>query len=1035
MNIRQDFHTIPDYHNPEVLSVNRTPAHSPWRAYPSEGAAALYPAESPYRVSLNGTYAFKLYNRPEQVDDFFRADYDASGFTDIAVPGCWETQGYGEPIYTNHVYPWSYELDEKCVIRPGKDLEPQPNPPYIPKDNPTGGYRRVFTLPEGFAGRDTFLCFEGVEAAFYLWVNGKPVGYSQDSKLPCTFNITKFVQPGENLMALQVMSRADSTYLEDQDYWHISGIHRPVWLVSKPVMRINDYKLTAIPDLHAGTGVFTADISVSRKPGFADYTVRAALYDGDVKLGEGTGGIRPSADYRSDARPTANAGRVTLALPEVCLWSPESPKLYTAVVSLIAPDGTVADAEACRIGFKLLEQIDHVIHLNGKRLIIRGVNRHEHCWAHGRAVPRDHMIEEIKQMKAMNINSVRTCHYPDSPEWYELCDELGVLLVCECNLETHGVSGALTHNPYYAAAFVERAMRMAVTHKNHVSIYSWSLGNESGCGPNHAAMYGFIKEYDKTRLCQYEAGEPGKNMSDIRGNMYATVDRILQMLADPMDRRPVILVEYLYQIRASGGGMKQFCKLLERYPLFQGGYIWDWQDKALMQKTPDGKPFFAHGGDFGESVVEWVCPPFMTNNGIVLADLTWKPVAHEVKQAYAPVWVDVPAAWDNPWAVPSAETRYVLKNRCLTESSAAYRCVAALREDGVVILTQDIALPDVPPMEDEALELAMPYNKKPGKSYHLTFTVLRKDSGESVGFRQYALASGAAAPAPDRAAPVSFSEDAAAYHLECSGLSVALDRSTGAIQCLSQNGVNALTGGVPCFDRPYTGLDAVPGWGWMPIFNQARGMKALFGAAEVLRGGNTVRIEYPFTAEGTDTPWGIAGRLAYTLSGGGLRVEYDVQADESFAALPRAGLEFTVPDGFERLTYFGYGTMENYRDRLFAAELGVYTSTVTDEHFPYAPPSECGGHEQVRWLTLSDGSQTLRVTGAQPFHFDAKHHTVADYQKALHDHELPARAETILHIDAAHAAIGSNMSWSTAMPPEERVKGGTYHLAFTLGIE
>ena len=1037
MNIRQDFHTTPDYHNPEVLSINRAPAHSPWRAYPSEGAAALYPAESPYRVSLNGTYAFKLYDRPELVEDFFRADYDASGFADIAVPGCWETQGYGEPIYTNYVYPWSYALDEKCVIRPGKDMDPQPNPPYIPKDNPTGCYRRVFALPEGFSGRDSFLCFEGVEAVFYLWVNGKPVGYSQDSKLPCTFNITKYVQPGENLIALQVMSRADSIYLEDQDYWHISGIHRPVWLVSKPKMRINDYKLTAVPDLHTGVGVFTADISVARKDGFAEYIVRAALYDGDVKLNEGTGAIRPSAEYRNDYAPTANAGCVTFSLPKVALWSPESPKLYTAVVSLVSPDGEVVDVEACRIGFKLLTQENGVIHLNGKRLIIRGVNRHEHCWEHGRAVPREHMVEEIKQMKAMNINSVRTCHYPDSVEWYELCDEMGILLVCECNIETHGVMGGLTHNPYYAQAFVERAMRMAVTHKNHVSIYSWSLGNESGCGPNHAAMYGFIKEYDKTRFCQYEAGEPGANMSDIRGNMYATVDKILQMLADPADRRPVILVEYLYQIRASGGGMKQFLTLLERHPLFQGGYIWDWQDKALMQKTADGKPFFAHGGDFGESVTDWVCPKFMTNNGIVLADLTWKPVAHEVKQAYAPVWLEPPNARFNAWATTAEETRYILKNRCLSESTAAFRCVAALRENGVVICEQEIALPDLPPMTEDTIDIHVPHEKKPGAAYHLTLAILRRNGGEEIGFRQYALASGApVVPTPTAQAPVMLREDGAAITAECGGLAVTWDKNTSAIVQFSKNGAEYISGGAPCFDRPYTGLDAEPDWGWRPVFGQLRGMKTVTSAAAILKSDNAVRVEFPFVMEGEHTPWGIAGRLAYTLSAEGLRVEYAVSADESFAALPRVGLEFTVPAGFEQLAYYGYGTMENYRDRLFAAALGVHTSTVGDEHFPYAPPSECGGHEQTRWLTLTDGTgHVLRIAGAQPFHFDAKHHTVADYQQAMHDHELPARAETILHIDAAHAAIGSDMAWSTAMPPEERIPGGAYALCFTITAE
>ena len=1046
MNNRMDFHTIPDYKATEVLSVNRYPAHTPWRAYPSEAIAADYPTESPYRVSLNGTYAFKLLDRPENADDFYNENYDAeaSGFGTITVPGNWELQGYGEPIYTNHVYPWSYEKDGDCAISPGKTMERQPNPPFIPQENPTGCYRHVFEVPASFDNRDVFLCFEGVETAFYLWVNGKPVGYSQDSKLPCTFKVTDFVRQGENLLAMQVMRYADSIYLEDQDYWHISGIHRNVWLVSKPKMRIEDFKITATPDLHHLTGIVSADITVSREPMFADYTVRLAVFDGNRMLADASGAIRPTAEYRSDKLPTANTGRASLTMPQIDLWSPESPRLYTAVVSLVSPEGCIVDVESCRIGFKTLSQTDGVIHLNGKRLIIRGVNRHEHAWEDGRAVSRAHMAEEIKQMKRMNINSVRTCHYPDSQEWYDLCDELGLLLVCECNLETHGVAGALTHNPAYATAFVERAMRMVVTHKNHPSIYSWSLGNESGCGPNHAAMYGFVKEYDKTRLCQYEAGEPERNMSDIRGNMYATVDYILKMLADPADRRPIILVEYLYQIRNSGGGMAFFNRLLAEYPLFQGGYIWDWQDKALVAKTADGKKYFAHGGDFGESVVDWVCPPFMTNNGLVLADLTWKPVAHEVKQAYAPVWFERPGSY-SAWDTGAAENAFRLVNRCETETTAAFRCAATLRENGVAVLTQEIELPCLAPMSEADMTIDMPYNKQAGAEYHLTFTLRRReaawyaDADAEIGFRQFALSSGAAASkdafdARFKLLPIlqnPVAEDAQSITITCREITAVFAKETGEILRLAKDGADYLAGGAPCFTRPYTGMDAIPGWGWRDTFEQLSGLTKAVGSPIVMCSETTVRVEFPFAMFGA--PWAVEGCIAYTVDDSGVRVDYTVKTDESFAAMQRVGLEFTVPAGFEALRYYGYGGVENYSDRLYAAELAVHDSTVEAQHFPFAPTSECGGHEQTRWLTLTNAAgKVLRVESPQSFHFDAHHNTIEDYQNAAHEHELIRRPETILHIDAVHAVIGSHMSWSTAMPPEDRLKGGFYSLTFTI---
>ena len=1038
MNNRKDFHRMPDWQNPDVLSVNRHAAHSPWRAYASETEAAGHPQDSPYRVSLNGTYAFRLLDTPAAADDFYRPGYDASGFGVITVPGCWENQGYGEPIYTNHVYPWAYGQSDGCVIQPGVGQDPQPNPPYVPEANPTGCYRRTFDVPAAFDGRDTFLCFEGVETAFYLWVNGHPVGYSQDSKLPCTFKITDFVKPGENLLALQVMRFADTIYMEDQDYWHISGIHRDVWLVSKPVMRIEDYKITAMPDLHTGQGTVTADISVARVPMFADCTVRIAVYDGAEKLASADGSIRPAADYRTDAVPTANTGRVSVCLPKVGLWSPETPRLYTAVVTLVSSDGAVLDTEACRIGFKKIEQIQGVIHLNGKRLLIRGTNRHEHSWEGGRTVSVVRMKEEIKQMKRMNINSVRTCHYPDSPVWYDLCDELGLLLVCECDVETHGVMGALSHNPAYAMAFVERAMRMVVTHKNHPSIYSWSLGNESGCGPNHAAMYGYVKEYDNTRLCQYEAGHPGANMTDVRGNMYETEPVLLQMLSDPTDRRPIILVEYLYQIRNSGGGMEKFLNLMESHPLFQGGYTWDWQDKALVGKTADGTPYFAHGGDFNESVVDWVCPPFMTNNGLVLADLTWKPVAHEVKQAYAPVWIDENASYNHPDAV-----QYTLKNRSLTESTNAFCCVAVLREDGLVVKELEITLPNLAPMTEQALDINIPHEKKPGAAYHVTFSIRRKTAtwysaaNEEIGFRQYALASGAPVYGFTAAeGGVAVTEDAARFTVQSGEMCVAFDKATGTIGCLTQNGVDYITGGTPCFERPYSGLDAWADWGWRNCFDQTAGLSADIGAAVCLQSESEVRIAFPYQMRGGKLAHTLEGQIAYTVRNGCVQVAFEANADEAFAALARAGLEFVVPAGFEALTYYGYGGVESYKDRLFAAEIGVHESTVTAQHFPFAPPSECGGHEAARWVTLKNAEgRVLRIESKQSFHFDARHSTIADYKAAMHDHEVTRREETILHIDAAHAAIGSAMAWSSVMPKEDRIPGGRYTVTFEITAE
>ena len=744
---KEKWHKV--WENPNITQINRYETHTRWGAYTDFaeahkrwGVNTRFPelsalSSSKWTLSLDGEYQFKLVSTPEEAGEFYLPDYDVSGFSTIKVPGNWETQGFGEPIYTNTEYPWNNETDGRFLLQAKKDGTKVYNPPYLPKVNPTGCYRYTFTVPTEYFERDIFIRFEGVETAYILWINGELVGYSEDSKLPSEFLITEFLKPGENLLALQVMRFATGTWLEDQDYWYLSGIYRSVSLIAKPNLRIEDYQITAIPDLHGTSGFFTADIIVSRAENFGDCQVKATiLYNGKV-ITDGEGIVETWPEYTRTYRAGANSARIAFDVPDIIKWTPDTPALYVVVFTLIDGNGNELDFESCRFGFKKIEIKDGILLLNGKRLIIRGVNRHEHC-PDGRTVSREHMIEEIKQMKRMNINSVRTSHYPSSPLWFDLCDELGILLICECNLETHGVMGAISHNPAFANQYLERAARMVQNYKNHVSIYSWSLGNESGHGANHAAMYGFIKEYDKTRLCQYESGGPGKNISDIRGDMYMPIEGIMRKLCDPTDDRPVILVEYLYQICNSGGGANKFRYLTENYPRFQGGYVWDWQDKGLHAKTEGGTDYFAYGGCFNESYLDKGNPLFMTNNGLILPDLRWKPVAYELKLVYAPVWVE--KVYDaNPWLSTFRRDLVVLKNRSFDESTSDYECEVFLKENGEVIASKGIELPVIEPGGEVQIEVGVPHEVKDGYEYHVDVRLSRKkalwfeDEGD-VGF-------------------------------------------------------------------------------------------------------------------------------------------------------------------------------------------------------------------------------------------------------------------------------------------------------------
>lgn len=1054
-NNRCDFHFLPDWENLDVLSINRVPAHSRWGAYDTaERAITCEYGSSPYLSCLNGTWRFRLCSCPEEVDDFYRTDYKEELFQDIKVPANWEVEGFDEPIYTNIVYPFQ-QTETKCMIEANKGKWKVPNPPYIPEKNPTGCYRKVFTVPENFAGREIYLRFEGVETVFYVWVNGQPVGYSQDSKLAAEFCITDYVQPGENLLALQVMRFADSTYLEDQDYWYLSGIYRDVWLVSKPVQHIEDVHWQAIPDLYRGGGSVTADVRVNRKTGFADCSIKVAVYDQDQNLVKSQEAkIQPTAAYRKDVVPTANTARAKIELSEVKMWSPESPVLYTMVVQLFAQDGSLLDTEAYHFGFKLVEVRSGVVYLNGRRLLVRGVNRHEFYYKTGRTVSREIMIEEIRQMKRMNINAVRTCHYPDSSLWYELCDRYGILLVCECNIETHGVDGALTHSPRWATAFLERGVRMVEQLKNHVSIFSWSLGNESGTGANHAAMYGFIKEYDPTRLCQYEAGEPGKRISDIRGNMYATKEYILKMLTDTEDDRPIILVEYLYQINNSGGGMDVFVDLMQKYERFQGGFIWDWQDKCLEGTREDGEKFYAYGGDFHESFVEGRDngdnPSYMTNNGIVLPNLEWKPVAYEVKAAYSPVRFTRPEQW-SAWQNVHEPDTYWLWNDCLTDEMNLFSCTAVLRENGYVIEQKEIMLPDLKPGQKQEMKIEIPHQKKAGGVYTIELSVRRKaasfyaEANEEIGLFQFKLPGGpvgsekikpvCAEKLEEKLCPIC-KETEQELLLEACGIEVKIDKELGELINLSKNGQVYFTGGVrPCLDRPYTGLDAQENWGWYNVYGIIRRQSLRFGSPEIFRGKSEIIAEIPFMQEKMDEPE-ISGKIVYRLRGDGeLKVTADFYLDETYAAIPRVGLETTVPEGFEKLTYFGRGSNENYSDRILSAPLAVYESTVSEEHFAFVPPSENGGHEETRWLRLEDEKgHSIEICSKQPIHFDIHHNTVEEYKVAAHDHELPVHKESILHLDAAHGPIGGEMAWSTKMPEKYAVTGGSYHLELEIRV-
>ena len=993
----------PYYLDPAVTSVDRLPAR--WRRTGCKS------------VSLNGEWKFRLFPRPEDTGEFYAEGADESGYSPIQVPGNWETQGFGKPIYTNYVYPWPLDGEN--------GIDGMPDPWRVPADNPTGCYRMQLRLDEIIAGARYVLRFEGVETAYEIYINGAFAGYAEDSKLASEFDATSYLRAGENLIALRVFTYATSSYLEDQDYWYLNGIFRPVTLIIEPEKHIEDIRIEATPDRWTEKGQFLADVKVARVSGFASWKVRAVLKDADGNVvGESTAPVAARAQYSQYAEPTANTARVKIALDSVEKWYPERPTLYTADIELLDADGAVMDTECLRVGFKRVEIEDGILLINGKRALIFGVNRHDFAWKTGRAVSREHMIEEIKSMKRMNINAVRTCHYPDSELWYDLCDEMGILVLCECNLETHGVMGEISHTPQASMAYVERAMRMVMQHKNHACIYGWSLGNESGFGPNHAAMYGLIKEYDKTRICQYEAGNPEANISDIRGQMYATEKQIMGFLTDPRDNRPVILVEYLYQIRNTGGRMSKFIELIRRYERFQGGFIWDWQDKALLGKTEAGDDYFAHGGDFNEGFVEPVEPVYMTNNGIVRADLDWKPVAYDVKEAYAPLLIDRPIM-DSAWAALAGDGMFSVVNNSLLDESDAFSVSMAIQDNvGAEIDRKEISVPNLKPGEETILDLRdMLSGYDDGKAHYVEFAVTRKATGEEVARRQYMYRDEVRAlPRPAASAAPAVYETGDAITVSGEGFSAVICKATGALCDYTVNGQKKILSSRISIDRPYCGLDAKEGWGWREVMDQARATAITFETSEILTGSDSVTIKTAFSGKL------LRGELAWTIYGdSAIACALDGQTGEGLR-LPRLGVEFTIPGCMEDAAYTGYGPMENYSDRMLAPRFGKYSAKVDELGYDYAPPSENGGHDGCIALELSGDCGKLSVAAAKPFHFDAHHCTVEDLKAAMHTHEVPRRDEITLHLDAWHMPIGGDMAWSTMIDNAEAPHAGFHSL-------
>lgn len=1027
--------TINDWENPHVVGINKRPGHVPLGAYiDAKQAASCNRSISPYVQSLNGKWKFQLVRSPQHVPaGFYETGFDATGWSEIVVPGNWQLQGYDDkPIYTNVHYPFP------------------PNPPYVPIENPTGCYRQTFTLNPGWIGRNIFLLFESVDSAFYLWVNGNPVGYSQDSRLPAEFDVTPYVHAGENTLAVQVMRYCDGSYLEDQDMWLLSGIQRDVILYSKPKVCLEDFTVRTLLDEQYANAILEVEAFITRVPDMTGYRVVAMLYDRDGSQAFASPLVAEvSAETSFRYPPSDKIACSKLLQPVSCpkLWTAETPYLYTLVMTLIDPQGHPVDFESCRVGFRKVEIQNGLILLNGRRLVLRGVNRHEHHPARGRAVTEEDMRKDIILMKQLNFNAVRTCHYPDHPLWYDLCDEYGLYIINEANIETHGVQGDLSQNPTWAYAYMERAECLVLRDKNHASVLFWSLGNESGVGPNHAAMTAWIHAYDPTRLVHYESGRPGPEISDVFSVMYPDLNWIRTVLADPNEKRPVIMCEYAYAKGNSTGNFYKFWDMVDLYPRFQGGCIWDWQDKALLHTNSEGEQFYAYGGDFGEdfNYDQDNEDPQMCCNGIVGPDLIPHPGAYEVKKVQAPLSVHALSKQD------LLEGRLTIWNKYHTLSLNHLNIEWEIIEDGIIAQAGTIPPLDLAPGEKGELWIpfSIPSPLTPGAEYHLNIRFrLAGDTpwaskGHEVAWNQFQL------PIDTGPKPVVYLKNMPDMEVKDQNQQVTVsgkdflavfNRIEGTITRYEAHGLSLLQmGPKENYYRAPTDIDLLMGNPNANVLKwQAAGLDRLertvlgFEVLQIDAKKSELRVRSESKAP--DKSSGIMSEIIYQVYSNGVIVIHDkVLADENLPFLPRIGLEIVLPSGFDQLTWYGRGPQENYIDRKKGANVGIYHSSVTDQFIPYVYPGECGGKEDVRWLALTNPQGAgLMVIGLNKLHIDALHYSVQDLSAAKHPYELTRLEEVILHLDGWHMGVGGDDGWMSQVHPEFLIQPGKYYFSLCL---
>ncbi len=1044
------------WEDPTITSLNRQPSRATAYSYTSLEDALAGNRDKSRLQLLNGNWNFKYAVNPSEAPkDFYKEK--VTGWDTIEVPSNWELKGYDIPIYKSAVYPF----------RPV-------NPPFIPKDyNGVGSYQRTFTVPENWKDLNVTLHFGGVSSVFQVWLNGEFLGYGEDSFLPSEFTISPYLKAGENVLSVQVIRWGDGSYLEDQDHWRVSGIQREVFLMAEPKLRIQDFFYQTKLDKRYEDAIFQLRPKLENLTGdnkVYDYSFEVQLYDAKNQPLFKEALKKSVKDIMNESYPRLDNVRFGMfkeIIKNPLKWSAESPNLYTLTLTLKDSKGQISEVKSCKLGFRSIEfsKENGKMLINGKETYVYGINRHDHHPIKGKAVSRADILEDINTIKKYNFNLIRTSHYPSDPYFYDLCDQYGIMVMDEANLETHGVGGKLSNDTQWTNAYMERMTRMVQRDKNHPSIVFWSLGNEGGKGPNHAAMSGWVHDFDITRPVHYEPAQGNPRLDgyidpldpkypktidhahrfenpqdepyvDVVSRFYPGVFTPKFLVDQKKDIRPILFVEYAHAMGNSVGNLKELWDEFRSLPRVIGGCIWEFKDQGLVKKDPKtGQEFYAHGGDFGEKYHDGN----FNTKGLVASDGRPKASLYESKWVFQPVemsWVDKEELDTNKQTTYSV----LIKNRQSVNSLEEYIPVVRILENGNVIKVQQLQPFKLEPGQSTIFNLK-PYlpKMKSDAEYFVNFEFqLSSDTpwakkGYAVATDQFLLNKKETVSIDfNKGEKNSVSESSSEFKIKGKTFDITISKENGALKSYVFNGEEQLYAPLlPNFVRPLTDNDK-RGWKAHKVLKQWYQAKPQLKAVQMSQLDHAIKItsDYEIIKDSAQV------KIVYTVNPQGIiKVDYNLKASDKLPHIPKIGLQMGIQRKLDQVSWYGKGALENYTDRSFGFPIGKYSLPINQFIEPYVKPQENGNRTEVRWMAFTNFAKEkglLIVKDYKDLSMSVWPYTQENLKVATHTFDLKDPGFLTVNIDLIQMGVGGNDSWSPVAQPLEKyqIPSGNYEYSF-----